>query len=89
LEDAQHQMTRFELRQKLIVANVDPRFFSIDEVQKDESLVLQQQSADSWVVYYFERGLRTNELHFGSENGACEYMLTSLLRDPTVKKKND
>lgn len=79
-------MNRFELSEKLTASNVDARFFSIDGTCKDESLTLENRSPDTWVVFYSERGLRTGEMFFGSESEACEYMLKTLLRDPTVKK---
>lgn len=81
-------MNRFELSARLIANNVDARSFSIDGTVKDESLTLENRSPETWVVYYSERGLRTGERFFGSEREACEYMLTTLLRDPTVKKRH-
>jgi hypothetical protein len=80
-------MNRFELGEELIAKNVDPRFFSIDEKCKDESLILEKKAPDNWVVFYCERGLQTGKMFFGSESEACEYMFKTLLRDPTVKKK--
>jgi hypothetical protein len=80
-------MNRFELSEKLMTSDVDARFFSIDGIGKDEALVLEKKSPNTWVVYYCERGLHTGEMFFSSESEACEYMLKSLLRDPTVKKR--
>jgi hypothetical protein len=79
-------MNRLELSARLIANNVDARFFSVDGTSKDECLTLENKSPDTWVVYYSERGLRTGERFFASESEACEYILATLLRDPTVKK---
>jgi hypothetical protein len=80
-------VNKFELHQRLTANEIDSRFFSLDARPQDESLVLEQKSPDTWIVYYCERGLRTGESHFGSESAACEYMLNTLLKDPTVKKQ--
>lgn len=80
-------MDQSELNRKLIINNVDQRSFSLAGTIKDESLVLESSGLNTWVVFYSERGLRTGEKYFGSESQACEYMLKTLLRDPTVKKR--
>lgn len=39
-----------------------------------------------WSVYYSERGLRTGEAVFDSENEACSHLLELLLRDLTTRR---
>ena len=36
-----------------------------------------QRINSKWVVYYLERGVRTTELFFDSEEEACDYILKS------------
>ena len=43
----------------------------------DERLCLVNENS-KWVVYYLERGVRTTELFFESEEEACEYIQKSL-----------
>ena len=80
-------MNRFELNDKLVANRIDERFYSLDGTLKDEALILEQKTENTWVVYYSERGLRTGESYFGSESEACEYFLGKLIRDPLVKKR--
>lgn len=80
-------MNRLELRKKLIAADVDERFFSLEGELRDECLILDRKSSNLWIVFYNERGLRTNEHFFDSEDDANAYMLTTLLRDPLVRRK--
>jgi hypothetical protein len=51
----------------------------------DEALVMEGQGT-AWVVYYAERGLRSGERSFESEDEACRFMLDRLLRDPTTRR---
>jgi hypothetical protein len=80
-------MNKFQLQSKLVANDIDPQCFSLDGTVKDECLILEEKNPTTWIVYYFERGLRTGEMYFGSESEACEYMWDHLSRDPTVKKK--
>ena len=38
-------------------------------------------------VYFSERGLRTAEAVFHSEDDACRHLLDLLLRDPTTRRR--
>jgi len=40
-----------------------------------------------WAVYYAERGLRTEERQFDTEDEACRFMLDRLLADPGNRRR--
>ena len=77
-------MNREELRGQLDGAKINPETYDLDGKYCEECLRLER-AIDGWVVYYVERGLRTNEHHFNSEDEACKYMADRLLRDPTTR----
>lgn len=74
------------LKDALRCANIDERFVSLDGSARDESLVLEHDAVVGWTVYFSERGQRTGERIFGSEDQACQFIFDKLSRDPTVKK---
>lgn len=73
------------LKDALRRANIDERFVSLDGSARDESLVLEHEPVMGWTVYYSERGQRTGERTFRSEDQACQFILDKLSSDPTVK----
>jgi hypothetical protein len=77
-------MNRDELRLLLQSNNVRPDAFDLDGRYCEECLRLEK-AIDGWVVHYSERGLRTGERHFNTEDEACRYMADHLLRDPTIR----
>jgi hypothetical protein len=44
-----------------------------------------EETSSGWSVYYWERGLRSGEQAFGSEDEACRHLLDLLLRDSTTR----
>jgi hypothetical protein len=50
-----------------------------------ESYVLEPQGSER-AVFYSERGLRTGEEVFASEDEACSRLLDLILRDPTTRR---
>jgi hypothetical protein len=79
-------MNRQELIQKLNDHNINADVYSLFGADYDERLVLDQKPFGKWAVYYCERGLRTGEKIFKSEDDACSFILTTLLNDPLAKK---
>lgn len=59
---------------------VDPDAYSVDGARRNECLILEVEPG-GWCVYYSERGLRSGEQHFDTEDEACEEMAQMLLRD--------
>jgi hypothetical protein len=76
-------MDREELRELLSQENVDPAAYDLDGRAADETYVLEP-SDGSFTVFYSERGLRTGERRFDTEDEACRHLLDLLLRDSTT-----
>jgi hypothetical protein len=79
-------MTSQELRERLDREGVRPDAYDLFGQPCEECLRLER-GVDGWVVYYAERGLRTNERHFNTEDDACQYLEGRLLRDPTNRRR--
>jgi len=79
-------MNRAALQARLDVEEVRSDAYDLDGGTGEECLRLEV-SGDGWVVYYAERGLRSNERWFTSEDEACAYVLGRLLRDPTTRRR--
>lgn len=55
--------------------------YSIDGTERDESVCLRT-AVGGWSVYYSERGLRSDERLFETEDEACQFIATRLLGNP-------
>ena len=73
------------LRHLLDAEGIDPGAYSLDGGMPSETYVLERRP-DGWLVYYSERGVRTAETRFESEDEACGHLLELLLRDPTTRR---
>lgn len=79
-------MDRNTLREQLDSIGIDPEAYSLDGGLPVEKYCLEDRRS-SWAVYYSERGLRSGERVFTSEDEACRYLLGLLERDPTARKR--
>lgn len=70
-------MTVDELRSRLLLLPVPEDAYSLCEGTRDESWVMEYTGSE-WLVFYAERGQRTDERRFGSEGDACSDMLRRL-----------
>ena len=50
----------------------------------DEAHVITRED-DGWHVFYSERGLRTSERVFSTEDQACDEVLMRIARDPLTR----
>jgi hypothetical protein len=73
------------LRHLLDAEGIDPHAYSLDGGMPYEAYVLERRP-EGWLVYYSERGLRTQEAGFESESEGCAHLLELLLRDPTTRR---
>ena len=85
-------MDRSALRQFLDREQVDPRSYGLDgasgvPVQDREERYFLEEGPPGWSVYYWERGLRSGEQFFDTEDEACSRVLDLLLRDRTTRMK--
>lgn len=79
-------LDRESLRLRLAAENIDLRAVELDGGFADEALVLERR-AIGWAVYYAERGLRSDERLFATEQDACAFVLDRVLRDPSVRRR--
>lgn len=75
-----------DLRQRFEAEGVRPDAYSLDDATKNETYCLVA-SVQRWFVYYFERGFRRGERRFQSEDAACQYLLSLIMRDPTTRMR--
>lgn len=73
-------MSLDELRRALDALGVPPDAYVLDGAAGDECYVLQDQGAE-WVTFYSERGLRTGERRFASQDAAAADLLMRIRRD--------
>jgi hypothetical protein len=73
-------VTRASLIALLLAERVRPDAYAIDGSIPDEWLCLLPVSGD-WTVFYSERGGRTGERMYETEDAACDAMAMSLLAD--------
>ena len=79
-------MDRSAVKTLLDTENVDPAAYSLDGGTPSEAYVLERRCAE-WAVYYSERGLRSSEVVFQTEDEACSHLLDLMLRDETTRRR--
>lgn len=72
-------MTVAELRELLTRKAVPAGAYRLEDGGAGEAYILDREGRE-WVVYYSERGLRTEERRFQSEDEACADILDRLSR---------
>ena len=77
-------MNRAELQARLAAANISTHAYSLEGDCEEESYCLE--NVDGWRVYYSERGLRTGERVFPTEEEACDHLFGLLIGDPTTRR---
>lgn len=80
-------MDRESLKALLDAEGVDPSAYSLDGGMPFEAYVLERRPSD-WAVYFSERGLRSGEVVFQSEDEACAHLLDLVLRDDTTRREH-
>lgn len=65
------------LRVELDNRKIPKDAYTLSTAPKDETLVLERRK-NNWCVYYYERGLRTDENFFSLEDEACEHFLSRI-----------
>ena len=66
-----------ELKKALKTAGIPIEHYNLDGKGRDDERLCLVKEGSKWVVYYLERGVRTTELFFDSEEEACDYILKS------------
>lgn len=80
-------MSIFQLKEALEKAGLDTYFASLEGEIRDECLILERPKSGGWCVYYSERGQRTGEHWFTTEDEACQFIFNRLSRDPNAQKR--
>lgn len=72
-------MNREILEKKLKFAGVADYIYNLTgKGKKDERLCLEKIQ-DKWYVYYLERGIKTTNECFESEDDACQFLYAQLM----------
>jgi hypothetical protein len=77
-------MNRTELESILRDRKISPLAYSLGGGLPNEKYTLDQVGS-RWSVYYSERGQRSGERIFDSEDEACRYLLNLLCNDPSTR----
>lgn len=77
-------MNKAELKRALTKAGVKPQFYSLEGRLREDAFILQE-TGERWCVFYHERGERSMERIFDSEEKACLYLYGMLRDAPSVK----
>jgi hypothetical protein len=80
-------MDRHELTTALEKIHVDPSAYSLDGGLPVEKYCLEDRPGE-WAVYCSERGLRSGERVFASEDAAMRYLFELLRDDPTTRARS-
>ena len=68
-------MDRNELKNLLMNKNIPTYVYNLDEVGRDDERLCLRFADGKWNVYFSERGVKTTNLFFDSEDEACKYIL--------------
>ena len=64
-----------ELKEKLKAERVSPALYNLDMKGRDDERLNIVFEDGKWVVYYLERGMRTTEEKYDTEDEACRCIL--------------
>jgi hypothetical protein len=78
-------MNRTRLQELAKQEGIRDDAYSLDGGLPSERYALEIAEG-GWHVYFSERGLRTGIKRFETESEACEYLLETLLADPTTRE---
>lgn len=67
-----------ELKKALKKAKVPTEFYNLNGKGRDDERICLIVEKEKWVVYYSERGVRTTEFFFDTEEEACKYIFETL-----------
>jgi hypothetical protein len=79
-------VNRQTLGELLDQENVDSSAYDLEGRAIDDRYVLER-SNNTWTVFFSERGLRTGEQRFDSEDAACRHLFALVLRDSTTRRR--
>ncbi len=68
-----------ELKKALKKAKIPTEFYNLNGKGRDDERICLIEEDEKWVVYYSERGVRTTERFFETEEAACKYIFETLM----------
>lgn len=72
-------MTREMLEKKLKIAGVSDYVYNLTGYGKKDDRLCMEKIKDKWSVYYLERGMKTINEFFDSEDEACQFLYDQLM----------
>lgn len=76
-------MNKKELKKQLEILKAPKNYCSLNGIELPDRIILTKESG-KWLVYYFsERGERSSEKYFSTEDEACQFIY-----DHMVERKN-
>ena len=72
-------MTKSEVAKKLQAAGIPADSYTLYSKPRDETLTIEFLD-DHWIVYYYERGLRTGVREFSNCTDAEDYFLKEITK---------
>jgi hypothetical protein len=74
-----------ELQRTLDQEGIDPEAYDLHGGVPNEKYTIEN-GVGGWFVYYSERGKRSGEAFFGTEDAACRYLLGWLINDSSTRR---
>ena len=71
-------MKKGELKKTLIQNGVPEDLYNLDETGRNDERFCLEKRADKWHVYFMERGIKTTNEKFDSEEEACQFIYQQL-----------
>jgi hypothetical protein len=68
-----------ELKNLLKSNNVPNDLYNLDGYGRKDERFCIETDGDLWFVYFSERGVKTTEVRFKTEDEACKYLLAQLI----------
>lgn len=81
-------MDRRSLRVELERKRINPDAYCLDGAVRDNAYVLKS-SAGKWITFFSERGTRSSERLFDTEDEACRHLLSLVLRDHVLHPEGE
>lgn len=72
-------MTREMLEKELNIAGVPNYVYNLTGHGKKDDRLCMEKIKDKWSVYYLERGIKTTNELFDSEDEACQFIYNQLM----------
>lgn len=78
-------MNKNELKKILTNLKIRTDAYYLNGGAPPDEIYVLEEIYGKWFVYYSEKGLRSGEREFNSEDAACRYLLERLKADPSAK----